>query len=651
MALKFLLGQSQINLADGINYRINGTITLSPLELTSGGQRKQRAGLPLLDGDYKNRTMSWQQKILGSTQDVLRSNYQALRQELNTVRNTFVFNSGGATESDSTVVFFSSYPVPAIDTLMVASHRDVLDIKIEIRPFAVQAQIDLPENLIVDPAMWADNNADGICNSFVASVSGAPPTHTLSIAGEWQEIDVTAGGANNEYAGVSQTFAVTAGQPYSFSLRYKTSATLTNCHVTARVYYNDGANTIQTIFDTATPSASETYISLPNQTAPGGASPATQATLYIWVIGTAAGMVGTLYVKKALAINAASIPVGLDGQDMWWTTHAAEGPNLIQFDNVPGDFPALARISMVNSGPDANADRLIIGQRDKSLGSGVNLAHKLNTVECGDFNYTGGGAFKGRSAIIVNAGSLGGEYLNFPAAGWYVVAIIPNTWAGIYTIYVKLQDDATTRANTIYDIEVLTYGDWPVVNNSNIALNPNAGWNLLLFNNVSIPPKSVATGASTGYTVIALNDHGNANGATTVSIDYVCLVPARRQVLAAGGVDSFGNQPQKGGVMSDSITSWMPDTNHQIGSGPGLFFPHLQYNPSGAAITYPVVPAQAYPPSVGSPPWRYDNNGTPLMLDPGTNEMVGLIYETTVQATNYPFSVSTSLLPRYLFTP
>ena len=624
MAIKFLLGQSQINIIDGVNYRIKGAIKMSDLEYTNSGINKKRALLPLLDGDYKNRTMGWTQQIFGTSQDDLNAKYNAFINELQKPRNTFIYNTGGVTESDSTVVFFSANPTPPIETHDLGLHRFELAVKLEIRPFSTTGQIDLPANLIHGAAMWEDWNLDGICNSFSDANSGAgKPTYTQSIdADGWQKIDVTAGGNVNQYGGVlSQTISVTAGNVMSFSCSYRTSATLTNCRVQAKLYFNDGGSTIKAILDTATPTVTETVAKLENYTVPAGA---TSSTLYLWLIGTAAGMVGTLWVRKALAIVAASIPTDDSGNPMWWSTYEDEGPGTIRVHNVPGNFPALARIGVEGTG--TNSNRLIIGKCDTGLASGGGLINILPRAVA-DANCLGGE----RSTLFASAAF---------AQPYYSGEIqVSTALTGTYVVYAKLWCD---NASLYYNWFAWQGG---VAKTGPLVKNPGASnWFVVVLGTVNIPLASRAepTVSDTVNIGVEVSD-GNGGGwavASTLYMDYFAVLPGRQQIYAEGGAASAQagagyNQYEQ--VVSDSITGWLPSTIGEHPSGPGLFWPT-------GGLTWPLNSNVLYP-------WAFDNNGVPLMLDPGVNEMATLVYDTTTQQTNHGFSSSISLMPRYLFTP
>ncbi len=330
---------------------------------TDAGKVKERNGEPTTAADRNLRSMGWTQQIDEDTLDLLNAAYADLKAIICQPQWVLVLNAGGATEADRYYDCYAVTSVPKFTSRLVLTAFHRYDIRFEAKPFSRGPAVTLPRNLVVDPGMNEDFSGDGVCNSFVDANSGASkPTYTLSIdTGGWQKIDVTAGGGVDQYGGVSQVISVVAGNVMSFRFSYKTSAALTNCRVQSKLYFNDSGPTIKQLLDAATPTTTEIEVKLENYTVPAGA---TTATLYFLVNGTAAGMVGTFYVHKAMIITAAALPTGADGGTLVYGTQVVQSPATLPLDNLPGDAGALSTISLIandNTGTPGEKDKFTLG--------------------------------------------------------------------------------------------------------------------------------------------------------------------------------------------------------------------------------------------------------------------------------------------------
>jgi hypothetical protein len=355
---------------------------------TDEGWQKHVDGERTTDADRTPRTISFTYVIEGATVNAMHSSLQTLKDLLSRANYVLTANDGGSTETDRyyDCLGLLSLEVELVEGMPTASWLEwpVL-VEIEAKPFARKAAIELPRNWVVNPGMNEDFSGDGVAEGFTydETAMGAVGYATPSID-SGQKIVVSDSDALNEAVTLSQVIAdADGGETWSFGIEYKMTA-MTNCAVAIYAIETDGdANSFFLLSTRTTVQNGWTKAQILNQTLSAG----TTAVTFMAIITTSdANASGTLWVRKAIAIQDDAFPVGDDGVRMFWGSEVTTSPATLPLENIPGDVDAQVFMQVIAgelSSSTGTADQLVVG-------GGLTGAHVISFGGEADANALGG---------------------------------------------------------------------------------------------------------------------------------------------------------------------------------------------------------------------------------------------------------------------
>ena len=335
------------NISDGTpGYYLSAkskAINFGTPKLTDIGKSRKKSKEPVKDSHWTNRYPEVELFIKGSSLDDMRDKYRVLVEIIQSSMWEMAYNGGGDTEATRYYDCFSVIDIPSViagETWDNYIYR--ISLKVEAKPFARRAAVDLPRNLCIDGNMGNDASGSGIPDSWADRDSGVdPPAHKDVVENEWAETRVLTGGSTSgEWAGLeSPAIPVVAGEGYSFAIKYYTSSTFNDIlSAQAFVLFNDGGLTSRSLLYTEVPVTAETESTILNFIAPVGA---TSCTLRTEIICDGGGSsFGSLFLQDFLAVEGADIPRGADGNVLYYDSEISLSPGTLKIKNLPGDVPA-----------------------------------------------------------------------------------------------------------------------------------------------------------------------------------------------------------------------------------------------------------------------------------------------------------------------
>jgi len=439
----------------------------------------------------------------------------------------YLLQNHSAVQASFTEVKFENYTIPAGTTAIELRVRIVLPddsiaatVWLAVRKAMLVQAAALPVGKDGGTLYYGSEVAESPATLTVENVPGDVEANALIQIGTttpgipgWQKIDATTGGTTaGNYAGLKSDVVpqwCDGIYAYRAVIKYKTSATLTNCKIQIFVEESDTWNTEHYLKDDATVATAETTLTL-NWTFALAHYGSSTVRLKARIVGTGGNQAGTLYVKEASIY-----------------TYATGWPNYYLLNNQMQS--------------DSNSDGICDGFNDDDstppthtnsmeVVSGSNSYFLLgNDPKIDDVKGSLLYKFSGAS----DAKCLGGVCsAAFPKAVEHEIA--PGVaGAGKYMIMGRMKTSSTTAATDTFYIKQFQYNQIGV---SSYVKTPTImpftvkdKWTVIFFGMLEIPSNPSTTWKDFKSSLV-LSSTGSAG--TNHYIDYIHLLPVENYLRA-----------------------------------------------------------------------------------------------------------------------
>lgn len=509
-------------------------------QMTETGKTAKRNGEPLTNtcfgagAHWTTRIVEFEGHIKGSSRDDLRSRYRTLYQILTSSWWEIVHNGGGATEQDRYYDCMMTVEIPPVETITWEQNDYKLSFRVEARPYARGAAVVLPRNYVIDPGMYVDFSGGGLPASFALFKSGTP-TYTIAQIKDgndiyWTKIQVSAGAAGDGVGIVQSGIACVAGDVISSRIEYKSDAATGGCSYVIEPQEIGGTTPAAArLLNNTTAAQTGAEAKVEGRTVSAGT---TSISLYVYISLSATGT-GTLWVRNAMIVKAATLPTGADGGTLVCGTQVAQSPATLPLDNLPGDCGTLSTISLVaadNAGTLSEKDKFTLG---------VTPAEDNITLPVISFTGT------------ANTDCLGGQCY---AMNWTQALVENMTLRGTYYVFVRVM--STGSVNQYLRLKQYASDNYT---NSNVAYQtPNIPafsvvnkWETICMGVLGFPLADYIDESPANYVILDV-PAGSYTGSQYV--DYVAFVPVVWGFCRAELVNNFsGAIMNNHGIVLDNI--------------------------------------------------------------------------------------------------